>query len=39
MAMKIPTKIGVQNVVTKSDVMFWTVRMALMVRLSQRRWA
>src|SRR4051812_43413109 len=36
-AMKIPTKIGVQNVVTKSDVKFWTVRMAFIVLLSRRR--
>src|SRR3954467_11809650 len=30
-ARNIPTKIGVQNVATKSDVMFWTVRIAFIV--------
>src|SRR3954466_242438 len=31
MAMKIPTKIGVQTDVTRSDAMLWTVRIAFIV--------
>src|SRR3954447_4774095 len=37
MAMKMPTNIGVQTVVTKSEVMFWTVRMAFIVDASSAK--